>query len=143
MKDRCLLSSCLVFPLFKTFNPEHTNQFKLADDPKLNKVKDILIKQTILGSLSGDLRTFRDTNKKFKLEGDVLKTITNKNYNVDISKIWDEKLLLIIAKQLCFVEKASCNQSNRNRSLYGLLESPAAMAGSREEQFIPKISRTK
>ena len=35
--------------------------------------------------------TFRDTGKEFELKGDLLKTISNKNYNVDLGSLADKK----------------------------------------------------
>ena len=49
--------------------------------------------------------TFRDTNKVFELKGDLLKMITNKNYNVDIASLSDKKLLYDFAKEMHYVLK--------------------------------------
>ena len=35
--------------------------------------------------------TFRDTDKEFERKGDLLKMITNKNYNVDLASLSDKK----------------------------------------------------
>ena len=50
--------------------------------------------------------TFRDTDKKFELGGDLLKKITDKNYNLDFAKFLDKKLLFEIAKETYFDERS-------------------------------------
>ena len=39
---------------------------------------DLLIKKTLAVTLFNNLLTFRDTDRKFKLQGDLLKSGTNK-----------------------------------------------------------------
>ena len=61
--------------------------------------------------------TFRDTDKKFDLQRDLLKMITKKNYNVDHTKLSDKNILLDFAKELYFDEKAPCNKSTTDRQI--------------------------
>ena len=49
---------------------------------------------------------FRDTNKVFELKGDLLKMITNKNYNVGLASLSDKKLMYDFAKEMNFDTKA-------------------------------------
>ena len=49
--------------------------------------------------------TFRDTNKKFQLQGIVLKMITNKKYNVNLANLLDQNLMFEFAKEMSFDEK--------------------------------------
>ena len=72
--------------------------------------------------------TFRDTGKEFELKGDLLKMITNKNYNVDLASLQDKKLMYDFANETNFDLKAQCNESTRDRTLIKLLKSPAIMA---------------
>ena len=37
-----------------------------------------------------NLLRFRDTGKEFELTGDLIKKITNKNYNVDLASLSDK-----------------------------------------------------
>ena len=46
--------------------------------------------------------TFRDTGKEFGIKGDLLKMITNKNYNVDLASLSDKKLMYDFAKEMHF-----------------------------------------
>ena len=46
--------------------------------------------------------TFRDTGKIFELKRDLLKMITNKNYNLDHANLLEKKLFYDFAKELFF-----------------------------------------
>ena len=85
MNDRGLLASYLMSPLSKITNPENTTQYKLVKDLNSNRVNDLLIKNTIPITLYNNMLTFRDTGRDFKLKGELLKMITNKNYNVELA----------------------------------------------------------
>ena len=87
MNDRGVLASYLMSPLSKITNPENTSQFKLLKDSSSNRVNDLLLHNTIPITLHDNLLTFRDSSKQFELEGDLLKMITNKNYNVDLASL--------------------------------------------------------
>ena len=92
MNNRGILASYLMSPLSKITNPENTTQFKLLKDPNSNRVNDLLRKNTIPITLYNNFLTFRDTGKEFELKGDLLKMITNKNYNVDHASLADKKI---------------------------------------------------
>ena len=93
MNDRGIIESYLLSPLSKITKPEHTSQFKLVKDPSSNRVNDLLMNKTIPVTLCNNLLTFRDTDKEIELQGDLLKMITNKNYNVDLAKLSDKKIM--------------------------------------------------
>ena len=128
MNDKGIISSYLLSPLAKITNPENTTQFKLVKDSSSNRVKDLLIHRTIPITLHDNLLTFRDTNKIFELKGDLLKMITNKNYNVDLASLQDRKILYDFAKEMNLDMRAQGNKSTRDRTLTKLLKSPAIMA---------------
>ena len=90
MTDRGIIASYLLSPSSKITNPEHISQFKLVKHPSSNRVNDLLLNKTITVTLYNSL-TFRDTDKKFELQGDLLKMITNKNYR-DLPKLSDKKM---------------------------------------------------
>ena len=98
MNDRGILASCLMSPSSRITNPENTTQFKLAKDSNSNRVNDLKINKTIPITLYNIMLTFRDTGREFELKGDLLKMITNKNFNVDISSLADEKIMYDFAK---------------------------------------------
>ena len=93
MNDKDILATYLMSPLSKIFSPENTTQFKLVKDHNSNRVNDLLIKNTIPITLHENLLTFQDTAKVFELKGDLLKMITNKNYNIDHASLSDKKLM--------------------------------------------------
>ena len=64
MEDGGILSSCLLSPLSKISNLEHTSQFKPLKDPNSVSVNDLLINKTIPVTLYKNLLIFRDTGKK-------------------------------------------------------------------------------
>ena len=57
--------------------------------------------------------SFRDTNNQFELKGDLLKMITNENYNVDLASLSDERLMYDFAKEKNFDTKTQGKKSTR------------------------------
>ena len=115
-------------PLSKITNLENTSQFKLVKDTNSNRVNDLKINMTIPITLYNNMLTFCDTGKEFILRGDLLKMITNKNYNVDLASLQDKKLMYDFAKEMNFDTKALGNKSTGDRTLIKLLKSPGLMA---------------
>ena len=99
MNDRGIIDSYLLSPPSKITNPENTTQFKLAKYYTSNKVIDLLIQNSIPITLHDNLLTFRDTNKQFELNGDLLEMITNKHYYVNLAKLSDKKLMYDLQKK--------------------------------------------
>ena len=127
MNDRGILASYLMSPISKITNPENSSQFKLVKDSNSYRVDDLKINKTIPITLYYNMFTFRDTGKEFELKGELLKMITNKNYNVDLASLSDKKLMYEFAKEMNFDLKAQGNKSTRDRTLIKLLKSPAIM----------------
>ena len=73
---------------------------------------------------------FGDRDKKFELEGDILRMFTDKNYNVDLANLLDEKLMFELAKAKFFVEIARGNESFRDKTLIMLLKSPGIIVSA-------------
>ena len=130
MNDRGILASYLMSPLSKITNPENTTQFKLVKDANSNRVNDLNINNSIPITLYNNMITFRDTGKEFELKGDLLKMITNKNYNVDLASLSDKKLMYDFAKEMHFDVKKIGNKSTRDRTLIKLLKSPGLMVSA-------------
>ena len=128
MNDRGKLATYLMSPLSKITNPENSSQFKLVKDNNSNRVNDLKINKSIPITLYGKMLTFRDTNKQFELKGDLLEMITNSNYNVNLAKLQDKKLMYDFAKEMHFDLKALGKKSNRDKTLIKLLQSPAILA---------------
>ena len=130
MNDRGILASYLMSPLFRITNLEKTSQFKLMKDSTSNRVNDLLINKTIPITLYNNMLTVRDTGKEFEIKGDLLKMITNKNYNVDLAILQDKKLMYDFAKEMHFHAKASGSKTTRDRTLIKLLKSPILMVSA-------------
>ena len=136
MNGRGILASYLLSPLCKISNPEYISQFELVKDPGSNRVNDLLVNKTIPGTVYNILLTFSDTEKKFDLQ-DLLKMITNKNYNVDLAKLSDKKIIYEFTKEMYFGEKALGNKSATDKSLIRLFKSTAIMASGISTIFLP------
>ena len=80
-----ILTSPLLPLLSKITNLENTSGFKLLQDPQSISVNDLLMNKTIPVTLYYNLLTFRDTDKKFELHGDVLEMMTNIISIVDLA----------------------------------------------------------
>ena len=130
MNDRGILATYLMSPLSRITNPENTTQFKLIKDSTSNRVNDLKINNSIPITLYNNLLKFRDTNKQFELKGDLLKMITNKNYNVNHASLSDKKLMYDFAKEMHFDERRVGNKSTRDRTLIKLLNSPGLMVSA-------------
>ena len=130
MNVRGIIASYLLSPLAKITNPENNTQFKLVKDSSSNRVNDLLIHNSIPITLHDNLLTFRDSNKTLELKGDLLKMITNKNYNVDLASLSDKKLMYDFAKEMNFDLKAQGNKSTRDRTLIKLPKSPGLLVSA-------------
>ena len=67
-----------MYPLCKITNPEHTSQFKLVNNPNLNRINYFLINTTIPVLLYNKLLALRETDEEFDLHGDLVKMMTKK-----------------------------------------------------------------
>ena len=130
MNDRGIIASYLMSPLSKIANPEITTQFKLVKDSNSNRVNYLKINKTKPITLYNNMLTFHDTGKEFELKGELLKMITNKNYNVNLASLQDKKLMYGFAKEMNFDTKALGNKSTRDRTLIKLLNSPGLMVSA-------------
>ena len=136
LNDRGIRASYLLSPLSIVTNTEKKSQFNLLKDSNLNKVNDLLTHYTKTVISYNTLLTFRDTDKKFVLRGDLLKMITNRNYNVDHVNLSDKKILYEFAKEMNFDVKSTGSKNPRDGSLIGLLKSPAIMASGISTIFL-------
>ena len=115
MNDRGIISRYFLSLLSKIKNPENTSQFKLVKVFSSNTGNSLLVHNTLPVTLYDNFLTFRDTGKIFELNGDLLKMITYKNYNVDLASLSDKKLLYDFAKEMYFDVKARGIKSTRYR----------------------------
>ena len=99
-------------------------------------MNDFLIHGTILVTIFSNMITFRDSNKFFKLEGYLLKLITNHKFNANHSSPQDKKLIYEFAKEMNYDTKSTGRPSTRHTSIIKILESPAVMASGISKTII-------
>ena len=128
MNDKGLIAPYLASSLVNLFKPENKSQFRLRKDNNSTKMNDFLIHGNIPITLFSNMITFRDTNKSFRLDGDLLKLITNYKFNADHSSPQDKKLIYEFAKEMNYDTKSTGRPSTRHTSIIKILESPAIMA---------------
>ena len=128
MNEKGLIAPYLTSSLVNLFKPENKSQFRLRKDTNSTKMNDFLIHGGIPVTLFSNMITFRDSNKSFRLEGDLLKLITNYKFNADHSSPQDKKLIYEFAKEMNYDTKSTGRPSTRHTSIIKILESPAIMA---------------
>ena len=128
MNDKGLIAPYLTTSLVEVFKKDNKSQFRLRKDPNTTKMNDFLIHGTIPVTIFSNMITFRDSKKTFKLEGDLLKVITNYKFNVDHSNQQDRKIIYEFAKEMNYDIKSTGRPSVRHNSMIRLLDSPAIMA---------------
>ena len=128
MNDSGLIAPYLASSLVNVFKPENKSQFRFKKDLNSTKMNDFLINEGIPVTLVSNMLVFRDSNKSFKLDGDLLETMTNYDFNVDHSNQQDRKLFYEFVKEMNFNIRQKGKKSDRDKSIVRLLRSPAIMA---------------
>ena len=124
MIDKGLIDSSLI----EVIKSDNKGQFRLSKDPNSTKPNDFLINEKVPVSIFSNMLTFRDTNKVFKLEGDLLQVITNNKFNVDHSNQQDGKRFYEFAKEMKYNVKTTGRPPVRHNSMIRLLNQPDIMA---------------
>ena len=93
MIDKDMIAPFLASSLANLFEPENRSQFKLIKDQNSIRMNEILMNKSIPVTLYSNMLTFRNSNKSFKLDGDLLQTITDHDFNVDHSNQQDGKTI--------------------------------------------------
>ena len=128
MNNIGLIAPYLASSLVNLFKPENKSQFRLKKDLNSTKMNDFLINEGIPVTLVSNMLIFRDSNKSFKLDGDLLEPMTNYDFNVDHSNQQDRKLIYELAKEMNFNIRQKGNKSDRDKSIIRLLRSPRIVA---------------
>ena len=128
MNDKGMIAPYLTTSLVEVFKKDNKSHFRLRKDHNSTKMNDFLIHGTIPVTIFSNMITFRDSNKTFRLEGDLLKLITNHKFNADHSSPQDKKLIYEFAKEMNYDTKSTGRPSTRHTSIIKILESPAIMA---------------
>ena len=136
MNDKGLIAPYLTSSLVEVFKKVNKSQFRLRKDPNSTKMNDFLIHGTVPVTIFSNMITFRDSNKSFRLEGDLLKVITNYKFNADHSSPQDKKLIYEFAKEMNYDTKSAGRPSTRHESMVRLLNQPAIMASGFSKTII-------
>ena len=136
MNDKGLIQPYLTTSLVEVFKKDNKSQFRLRKDNNSTKMNDFLIHGTIPVTIFSNMITFRDSNKSYRLEGDLLKVITNHKFNADYSSPQDKKLIYEFAKEMNYDTKSTGRPSTRHTSIIKILESPAIMASGISKTII-------
>ena len=128
MDEKGLISPYLTSSLVNLFKPENKSQFRFKKDLNSTKINDFIINGGIPVTIFSNMITLRDSNKVFKLDGDLLESITSYDFNVDHPNQKDRKLIYEFAKEMNFNIRQKRNKSDRDKSIVRLLKSPAIMA---------------
>ena len=140
MNDKGLIAPTLASSLVNLFKPENKIHFRSKKDLISTKMNDFLINGGIPVTLVSNMSIFRDRNKSFKLDGDLLETMTNYDFNVDHSNQQDRKLIYELAKEMNFNNKQKGNKSERDKSIIRLLRSPRIMASGVTTIFVSETA---
>ena len=128
MNDKGLLAPYLASSLVNLFKPQNKSQFGLKKGLNSTKMNDFLINKGKPVTLFCNMTTFRDSNKSFKLDGDLLETIKNYDFNVSFSNPKNQKLIYDFGKEMNSNIKQKGRKSDRHKSMMKLLKLPAIMA---------------
>ena len=107
MNDKGMIAPYLASSLVEVFKSDNKSQFRLRKDPDSTKMNDFLIHGEVPVTKFSNMITFRDSNKTFRLEGDLLKVITNYKFNVDHSNQQDRKIIYEFAKEMNYDTKST------------------------------------
>ena len=136
MDEKGMIASYLISSLVEVFKKDNKSQFRLRKDPDSTKLNDFLIHGKIPLTIFSNMINFRDTDKTFRLEGDLLKVITNHKFNVDHSNQQDRKIIYKFAKEMNYDTKSTGRPSVRHNSVIRLLDQPAIMASGISKTII-------
>ena len=136
MNDKGMIAPFLASSLVEVFKFDNKSQFRLRKDPNSTKINNFLIHGNIPLTIFSNMINFRDSNKTFKLEGDLLRVITNYKFNVDHSNQQDRKLIYEFAKEMNYDTKSIGRPSIRHNSMIRLLDQPAIMASGISKTII-------
>ena len=137
LNDRGLIAPNLASTLVNLFKPENKSRFRLIKDLNSTKMNDFLINGGIPVTLFSNMLPFKDSSKSFKIDGELSETMTNYDFNVNLSNPEDQKLSYEFVKEKYFNIKQKGRKSDRDRSLIKLLKSPAIEASGISTKFLP------
>ena len=93
-----MIAPYLASSLVNLFKPENKSQLGLIKDINSAKMNDLLMNTSIPVTLYSNMLSFTDSDKSFKLDGDLLETMKNYDFNVSHSNPQDQKLISHLKK---------------------------------------------
>ena len=125
MNDKGLVDSSLL----EVLKSDNKGQFRLIKDPNSIKTNDFLFNEYAPVTIFNNMLIFRETNKIFKLEGDLLKVISNNKFNVDHSNQQNREIIREFAKEMKYnTGKNKGRPPVRHKSMIRLLNQPPITA---------------
>ena len=132
-----MIAPYLASSLPNLFKPENKRQFRLIKDLNSVRMNEFSIHGSMPVTLCSNMLTFRDSNKTFKLDGDLLKTMTIYKFNVDYSNLKERKTIREFTEEMIFDNKNIGCPSTRDKSPTKMPNSPAIMASGVSTLFLP------
>ena len=121
MNEKGMIAPYLASSLVNLFKPESKSQLRKLKDLNSTKFNDFLLNGGTPVTNYSNILTFRDSNKSFKLDGDLLETMTNFDFNVGLSSP-NQKVIYEFGKEMNFIIKQKGRKSDRERNLIKLLK---------------------
>ena len=117
MNYKDMIAPYLASSLVILLKPENKSQFRLLKDLNSTKLNDFLINGGIPVTLFSNMLTFRDSKKSFRIDWDLLETMTNYDFNVSHFNPNDQKQIYEFGKEMNFNIKQNGRKSDRDKSL--------------------------
>ena len=128
MNDKGMTAPYLASSLVNVFKPENKSRFSLKKDLNSTKMSDFLMNECIPVTLFCNMLTSIDSIKSFKVDGDLLETMTDYDFNVSLSNPKDQTLIYEFGIEMKFNVTQKGRKSDRDNFMIKLLKSPAIMA---------------
>ena len=132
-----MIAPDLAFSLVNRFKPDNKSTFIILKDQISFRVIEFLINTSIPITLENNMLTFRDSNKSFKLHGDLMKTMTKHNIDVGHSNPEVQKITYEFGREMKFIFQQVGRKNPRDESLIKLLKLPAVMPSGNSTIFLP------
>ena len=117
MNHKAMIAPFLASSLVNLLRPENKGQVRLIIDLNSTKMNGFLISGGIPVTLFSEKLTLRDSKKSFKLDEDLLETMTIYDFKVNFSKPKDRKLTHEFGKEMNFNIKQKGQKSDRDNHL--------------------------
>ena len=137
INDKGVIAKYLASFLDNLFEPENKSQFKILKDHNSIRMKEFLTNRSVPVTLYSNLLIFRDSNRSFKRDVDLLETMTNFDFNVYHSNPHDWKLFFDFAKETKINIRQKARKSPRDESVIRSLKSPTIMTSGISTMFLP------